>query len=111
MLRNRNLSAREIVTKRNQNTHEPLNLSDQNLADEQLQLRLSNHPLSEKSKVKGGKKAAETNVWPGALVFLKKDKTKLRARETYIVIKVEGEFCFVKKLKKTRLCRKITRSN
>ena len=99
MLRNRNFSAREIITNRNQNTHEPLNLIDKNLADEQLQLRLANHPFSEKSKVKEGRKATETIVWPGALVFLKKDKTKLRARETYIVVKIEGEFCFIKKLK------------
>ena len=99
MLRNRNLSAREIITNRNQNTHEPLNLCDENLAEEQLQLRLSNHPFSEKSKIKDGRKALQTKVWPGALVFLKKDKTKLRARETYIVVKIDGEFCFVKKLK------------
>ena len=99
MIRNRNLSAREIVTNRNQNTHEPLNLCDDSLANEQLQLRLANHPLSEKSKIKGGSKALPTQVWPGALIFLKKDKSKLRARETYIVIKIEEEFCYIKKLK------------
>ena len=70
MIRNRDLSAREIITNRDQNTLKPLNLSDANLAEEQLQMRLSNHPLSEKSKVKGGRKAAQTMVWPGALVFL-----------------------------------------
>ena len=99
MLRNRNLSAREIITKRNQNTQEPLNVCDDNLAEEQLEIRKKNHPSSEKSKVKGGTKALPAVVWPGALVNLKKDKLKLRARETYIVIKIEGEFCYLKKLK------------
>ena len=99
MIRNRNLSSKEIVTNRNQNTQEPLNLCDKVLARDQFELRQQNHPLSEKSKVRGGKLALKTNVWPGALVFLKKDKSKLRARETYIVVKVEEQFCFIKKLK------------
>ena len=38
MLRNRNLSAREIITNRNQNTQEPLNVCDDNLAEEQLEI-------------------------------------------------------------------------
>ena len=45
------------------------------------------------------KPATKTTVWPGALVFLKRDKSKLRARETYIVIKIEEEVCYIKKLK------------
>ena len=100
MIRNRKLSSKEIVTNRDQNTHKPLNINDDKLADDQFDLRKENHPLSEKSKVKKGKPATRTEVWPGALVFLKKDKSKLRARETYIVIKVENdEFCTIKKLK------------
>ena len=77
MIRNRNLSSREIVTNRNQNTHEPLNLCDDKLANEQFNLRQENHPFSEKCKVKGGKQATKIDVWPGALVFLKKDKSEL----------------------------------
>ena len=39
-------------------------------------------------------------MWPGALVVLKKDLTKLRTRETYIVIKMDENqsFCWFKKL-------------
>ena len=75
MIRNRKLSSKEIVTNRDQNTQEPLNLNDDKLADDQFALRKENHPLSEKSKVKKGKPASRTEVWPGALVFLKKDST------------------------------------
>ena len=99
MIRNRKLSSREIITKRNQETHEPLDLVDKDLASDQVLLRMKNHPLSEKCKVKNGKPATKTTVWPGALVFLKRDKSKLRARETYIVIKIEEESCYIKKLK------------
>ena len=84
------------MTNRNQETHEPLNLVDKDLASDQLNLRKKNHPLSEKCKVKNGKPAIKTSVWPGALVFLKRDKSKLHARETYIVIKIEEEFCYIK---------------
>ena len=79
-------------------------MCDDKLANDQFNLRQANHPFEEKSKVKGGKPATKTDVWPGALVFLKKDKSKLRARETYIVVKVEDNFCFVKKLKNVKFC-------
>ena len=77
-----------------------MNLDDKNLSAQQLQLRQDNHPVSAKSKAGTEKLATEAEVWPGALVVLKKDLTKLRTRETYIVVKMDEEngFCWIKKL-------------
>ena len=62
MIRNRNLSSREIITKTNQETHESLDLVDKDLACDQVLLRKKNHPLSEKCKLKNGKPATKTTV-------------------------------------------------
>ena len=99
-IRNRNLSAREIITRRDQISNKSLNLDDENLSAQQLQLRQDNHPVSAKSKAGTEKLATEAEVWPGALVVLKKDLTKLRTRETYIVVKMDevDDFCWIKKL-------------
>ena len=58
-------------------------------AREQLSRRKANHPSSAKSKVPGGSSAVAVKVWPGALVNVKKDKSKQRARVRYIVVKLE----------------------
>ena len=99
-IRNRGLSAREILTRRDQISNKVIKLDDEVLASQQLQLREENHPSSARSKAGSDKLAAEACVWPGALVILKKDLTKLRTRETYIVVKMDenAHFCWIKKL-------------
>ena len=98
-IRNRGVSSKEIIMNRDQNTLNNLNLDTKRLNDEQLKLRKLNHPQSEKCKSRNGRLPNKPHIWPGALVFLKKDLTKLRGRELYIVIKVEegGEWCWIKK--------------
>ena len=99
-VRNRKLSAREIVTRRDQISNKSLDLNDKDLSAQQIQLRQDNHPVSAKSKAGTAKLATTAEIWPGALVILKKDLTKLRTRETYIVVKMDenDDFCWVKKL-------------
>ena len=86
-VRNRNLSAREIITRRDQISNKSLSLNDKDL-------RQDNHPVSAESKAGTDKLATEAEVWPGALVIQKKD------RETYIVVKLDEkkDFCWIKKL-------------
>ena len=98
-VRNRNVSAREILTGRDQITNKSLELNDVDLAKKQLEMRTNNHPVSARSKAGTDKFAQEAPVWPGALVFIKQDLNKLRTRETYIVVKMEDDHsCFIKKL-------------
>ena len=99
-IRNRNLSAREIITRRDQITNKSLNLEDSALAEDQFNIRMKNHPASAKSKARTETLAQEELVWPGALVVIKKDLNKLRVRETYLVVKldeIEPQFCWIKK--------------
>ena len=99
-VRNSKMSARELLTTRDQNTGSKLAVDDRIIADEQLLRRKANHLSSARSKVPKSVPAAESKVWPGALVMLKKDKDKNRARERYIVIKLDkvpGQ-CWIKKL-------------
>ena len=61
-----------------------------------------NHPHSERSKSRNGNIPNKPFIWPGALVFLKKDLTNLRGRELYIVVKIEenDNWCWIKKFVK-----------
>ena len=98
-IRNRNVSAREILTGRDQITNKSLNITDEDMSRKQLEVRNYNHPISARSKAGTDKLAEITEVWPGALVFIKQEKSKLRIRETYIVVKLlEDQSCLIKKL-------------
>ena len=100
MVRNRGLSSKEIVLNRDQHTMIDVNLDDDKLANKQLQLRDKNHSSSSLSKSKTKRPAPFIKVWPGALVLLKKDLLKTRARETYIVVSVDKDDehkCLIKK--------------
>ena len=90
-IRNCKMSAREVITTRDQNTGEQIAVNDQALACDQVERRHANHPASAKSKMPHGVVAKHANVWPGALVTLKKDKLKSRGREKYIVIKLDKQ--------------------
>ena len=92
MIRGRNVSSKEIILNRD--------LDDATLSDKQVSLRLQNHPHSAKCKVKKGVPAKASVIWPGALVFLKKDLSKLKGREEYIVVSLDQEnpeYCHIKK--------------
>ena len=50
---------------------------------------------SEKSKHKSGKTANSYNVDVGDLVYLYSDRDKSRARSRYLVVSIDGEWCFI----------------
>ena len=54
-VRNRGLSAKEIVFKRDQHSLEQLGFNDKDLAKQQSDIRLQNHAASAKSKAPGKK--------------------------------------------------------
>ena len=75
-IRNRHLSAKEIVTCRDQVTGDILHIDDMILAKGQENLREQNHPHSAKSKAHGSKLAKDASVSPGSLVYLKSEGDK-----------------------------------
>ena len=100
-IRNRGLSAWEIIHQRDQHTGEQLNIEDCKLSMMQSDIRIRTQAASEKSKSSGGPPALPANVSLGALVYLKDDGDKTRARERYIVTSIDGENeCTVQKITK-----------
>ena len=97
-IRNRGLSAKEILFQRDHMTGDQLNISDSDLACEQHKLRLNNHIPSAKSQAPKGKTASRASVSCGDLVYLKCDGTKHTARDRYIVTSCTHDFVTVKKL-------------
>ena len=87
-VQNSKLSAREIITTRDQNTG---HIYDDSLALDQLQRRLVNHSASAKSKVHKDVITKKINVCPTALVTLTKGKSKHRGQEKNMVVRTGKE--------------------
>ena len=97
------LSARKLWTQRSQLTHEQLPISDRDNLLCQHTLRTLNHTSSEKSKQKSRKTANLYDVDVGDLVYLCSDRYKSRVRSRYLVVSIDGEWCFIKKFSGNQL--------
>jgi hypothetical protein len=102
-IRNCGLSSRELWTQRNQFTNEQLPLSDRALILSQHENRLRNHPYSEKSKIKGHKPLSCQELSVGDIVYLVNEKSKLKARDRYLIISIESPWCYIKKFSGSQL--------
>lgn len=96
-IRNRGLSAREIVYQRDQASGKQLNMNDEELAESQFQQRRENHaPSALCKKHKSGSTIAQS-FKPGDLVYCKQDGSKHVKRERYIVISCDDDFVYARK--------------
>ena len=98
-LRSRGLSAREMWFQRDQFTNHQISTSDQHLITKQHEQRSTNHPYSAKSKVPVAD-VSPTSLCPvevGDLVYLYSDGNKVRSRDRYLVVSVDGQWCNVRK--------------
>ena len=102
-IRNRGLSAWEILCQRNQYTGEQIDINDLNLSEQQAQLRIANQEYSSKHKSGGNPPAKEANVTVGSLVYIKSEGDKTRARDRYLVVSVNEGCCEVRKFVKSQL--------
>ncbi len=91
-IRNRGLSAREILFQRDQITNDQLQLNDAKLSAQQDSIRVQNHLPSATSKAPKGNTATSTNLTTGDLVFIKDERNKNKARNRYIIVKIEGKY-------------------
>jgi len=96
-IRSRGLSAREMFMQRDQFSNMQLPLSDVALVEEQHRLRDTNHQYSEKSQAPEGFPSVAQQLQPGDLVYLYTDKSKIHARDRYMVSSVQDDWCYVKK--------------
>ena len=97
-IRNRGLSAREILYQRDQLTSNQLSINDAQLAHQQASLREHNHKPSAVSKSRGKPPAAQLELKVGNLVFIKDEGSKHKARERYIIVKIDGLYAEIQKL-------------
>ena len=78
-------------------SNEQLPLSNRQAILEKHRQRIANHPQSERAKHPKGTKVSLPNLQPGDLVYLYSDRDKGRARDRYIVTRVDQEWCFIQK--------------
>ena len=91
------LSSRELWTQRSQYNHEQLPISDRDIIIEQHKNRSENHSPSAISKHKSGKHVPTIFLNVGDLVYLYSDKDKSHARDRYLVVSIDGEWCRIRK--------------
>ena len=99
-LRHLGLSSCELWTQRSQFTNKQLPISDYQVIAEKHQQRTSNHTSSENHCCLLPQ-APELQV--GDLVYLIPDKNKSQSCDLYIIVKVDGRWCFVKKFRGSQL--------
>ena len=106
-IRHHGLSAKEIWTQRDQFTGSQLPLSDLQLINKQHISRNTNHPYSSKSKL--GHRIPRACLPPqaGDLIYLVNERSKLQARDKYLVIRVDNQVCHVRKFTKDCIGSKI----
>ena len=97
-VRNRGLSAKEILFQRDQQTSEQIHFNDLELADKQQNIRIRNHDSSARSKAPGKRVAETHNIQVGDLVFIKDERDKNKARDRYIVVSIEQDRASLQKL-------------
>ncbi|KAK3105126.1 hypothetical protein FSP39_017698 [Pinctada imbricata] len=96
-IRSNGLSAREMLTHRNQFTNAQIPVCDRDIILDKHQARLKNHPFSEVSKAPKEKRPDTPSIDIGDLVYLHRDRNKSRARDRYLVVASEAEWCSIRK--------------
>ena len=102
-IRNRGLSAWEIIHQRDQFDGTQLPFLDQDLANQQERIRERNRKSSSKHKSKGGPPAKRAEIDIGSLVYIKREGDKTKSKEKYIVTNVRDDMCQVQKFVKDQL--------
>ena len=84
-VRSNDLSAIEVLSKRDNFTNEALHFDDKDIGRYQYEKRLQNHHSSEKSKSSGTSPSLISKVSAGYIVNVTSEGSKHRAREFYLV--------------------------
>ena len=96
-IRRDKLSSRELWTKRDQLTGKAVLVDDKVLIDNQVQSREANHHHSAKSKARGRPASLIHPISIGSLIYLKSERSKLQARNQYIVSSIGEKSCTIRK--------------
>ena len=97
-IRESGYSSTEIWTKRDMNTGESLSITDEGLANQKYNQRLSKHTPSAVYKGRGRTEEKVVEVKVGDLVYLYSDRDKTKARSKYMITEVlDDQQCVVQK--------------
>ena len=102
-LRSQGLSSRELWTHRNQFSNGQIPINDLQLILAKQKARQANHPFSEAAKGGYRPQAPVPPLQVGDLVYVKSDRDKSRARDRYLIVSIDGEWCFIKKFSGSQL--------
>lgn len=102
-IRHNNLSAVEMWTQRDMSTGSQLSISDKELIDEKVAERRKSHLASAKYKARGKDTVILPDVKIGDVVFLYSDRSKLKEREKYLVVKIDEDYALVQKFTSQQL--------
>ena len=96
-LRSRGLSSREMLYQRDQFSHHQIPVKDLELIIQQQELKQQNHPSSIISKNPKKFLPTHTIINVGDLVYLYNDRDKHRARDRYLVVSIDNNWCNIRK--------------
>ena len=96
-IRRDGLSSREMWTQRDQISGQQLPLDDQQIIKSQHLSRIKNHIHSARSKAPNSTSAPRHPLHVGDLVYIAGDRDKCKARDKYIITKLNGDRCEVRK--------------
>ncbi len=108
-IRRDGLSSRELWTQRDQITGQQFPVDDQVVILNQSKSRHDNHIPSAMSKYHPSRSRshnASSNIQVGGLVYLIADRSKLQAREKYLVTSIEKDHCTVRKFTRQQFRKK-----
>ena len=87
-IRNRDLSAQEMLFCRDQSTGKQLTVDDTALSQQQQSIRERNHDHSSRSKAKGATTVQNARITKGDLVYIKSEGNKNKSRDMYLVMDI-----------------------
>ena len=102
-LRSQGLSSRELWTQRNQFSNEQIPINDLQHILAKQKSRQANHPFSEAAKGGSQPQAPVPPLQVGDLVYVKSDRDKSRTRDGYLIVSIDGKWCFIKKFSGSQL--------
>ena len=98
-IRNRHLSAKEIIFKRDQYSNAAIDVKDNDLSAAQRSKRAQNHLPSSLAKAGPNAVATKTVAFKvGDLVYIKTERDKHKPRDRYIITKIDGLNALIQKL-------------
>ena len=89
VIRHSGFSAKELLYSREKSTGENIKLDDRQLSDHQLKRRVNSHKSSAKYSSRNGPPVFLPRLSVGDLVFVKSDRSKSKARDSYFIISLD----------------------